>query len=95
MMPDMLEVNDRALYPAKGRTVAWFQQDGDGITLMSSRVWQEMFEIPRVPISAFKKYGTEFDEIIEKIEVVEGVTVEAAEWPDGTMGVMFYKGATR
>lgn len=82
---------DRALVAAKGRTVAWFQQDGDKATILSTRVWEEMFEIPRVPIAAFKKYGTTFEEIVSKIELVEGVKVEAVEWPDGTMGVMFYK----
>lgn len=88
-----LNLNDRALHPAKGRTVAWFQQDGDMVTIMSTRVWEDLFEIPRVPVTAFKKYGTTFDEIVEKIELVEGVKVEAAAWPDGTMGVMFYKEA--
>lgn len=88
-----LGANDRALtlVPAKGSFVSWFQQDGEQVTVMSTRVFEEMFEIPRVPISAFKKYGTDFDEIIEKIEITEGAQVEAALWPDGTMGVMFYK----
>lgn len=87
----MLASSDRALIAAKGRTVAWFQQDGDQAAILSTRVWEDMFEIPRVPITAFKKYGTNFDDIVEKIELVEGVKVEAVEWPDDTMGVMFYK----
>lgn len=81
----------RELRPAQGRVVAWLQQDGDGAVIMSTRVMESQFEIPRVPLAACKKYGTTASEIAANIEIREGHPVEAVEFPDGTVGVMFYK----
>lgn len=78
-----------------GNRVFWLHPDGSDVTLMSTRVMRDVFEIPRVGLAACKRYGTTIEEIARNVEIREGVPVHAVRWADGTVGLMLLKAGVR